>query len=131
MYLLVLYCFIIIFIIYSFYFLFKILDIPNIIQNEYGNANIGFWSLYYKFCPHGSINFVYIALYDNFLILKSINESFIINKDNFIEFNNRNLLKTYSIKFKTNNIYKYREIHFAFLQTNKAQMLKKYTKNLK
>lgn len=131
MYLIFLYCFIVIFIIYSFYLLFKILKIPNKVLSEYGKANISFWSSYYKFCPRGSINFIYIALYDNFLIFKSIDESFLINKDNFIEFNNKSLLKPYSIKFKTNDIHKYREIHFALLRAEKAQILKKYTENLK
>ena len=39
--------------------------------------------------------------------------------------------KPYSIKFKTSDIYKYKEIPFSFLLNKKAQILKKYTDNLK
>ena len=109
----------------------RIFEIPHKIQEEYGTANIGFWAIYYKFLPRGSINFVYVALYDNFLIFKGLHESYLINIDNFIEFQNKKLFKPYSIKFKTNDIYKYKEISFNFLSNKNAKILKTFTEELK
>lgn len=132
MHTIILYFIIVIFVTYSFYLLYKILQIPNKIQKEYGKPNISFWTSYYRFFPHPSaINFIFIALYNDFLIIKGLNENYLINKDNFVEFKNKTLFKPYSIKFKTNNVYKYKEISFIFLSNKKAQILKKHTSNSK
>ena len=132
MHIIILYFIIVIFITYSFYLLYQVLKIPNKIQKEYGKPIISFWTLYYRFFPHPSaINFIFMALYNDFLIIKGLNENYLINKDNFVEFKNKTLFKPYSIKFKTSDIYKYKEIPFSFLLNKKAQILKKYTDNLK
>lgn len=108
----------------------KLFSIPSKVIKEYGVPNMSFWVSRYSFAPRPSgINPTFICLYDTFIAIQGLSDKWVINKNNYVDFKQGGLVFPYTLKFKVDNIYKYKEIKFTMLSGKNAKLMQQLFNN--